>query len=60
MEDGPCGKIVLSAAIVVEEVKYSKPGVVPTLYISVEELNAWELVTEQCHVMSSAVQVCKI
>jgi len=58
MEDGLSGKMVVSAAIVVEEVKCSKPGVVPTLYISVEALNVWELATEQCHVMSSAVQVC--
>jgi len=57
MEDGLCGKIVLNAAIVVEEVKYNKVGVVLILYLIVEDLNVWDPIVDHCHVMNNVVQV---
>jgi len=57
MEDGPHGKIVLNAAIVVEEVANNKAGVVLILYLSVEVLNVWDPIVEQYHVMNNVVQV---
>jgi len=57
MEDGLCGKIVLNAAIVVEEVTNNKAGVVLVLYLSVEVLNVWGPIVKQYHVMNNVVQV---
>jgi len=57
MEDGACGKIVLNAAIVVEEVTNHKAGVVLILYLSVEVLNVWDPIVDHCHVMNNVVQV---